>query len=118
MRPQKSELYREEQSQLKKKIIEILSLDECNSTTLFELDTNKDKQDKLMALIPDIRKFFNFGKIVGASEPDKVERPWLSIIKHLTRHDYELFRCDYRFTHPDLGVVRTKRYVFQKKESQ
>ena len=111
----KSELYADEQAAIKQRVIEILDLDESNSTTLYELDNNKDKQAQLMALIPRIRTFFSFGKMIGVSEPEKVERPWLSIIKHMTRQEYEMLRCDYRFQHPVQGLVRTKRYVFQRK---
>ena len=111
----KSELYPDEQSHIRQQVIHILELDESNSTTLYELDNNKEKQSKLMALIPPIRKFFNFGKMIGVSEPHKVDRPWLSIIKHMTRQDYEMLKCDYRLRHPELGLVRTKRYVFQRR---
>lgn len=113
----KSELYPEEQTQIRQKVINILELDESNSTTLYELDNNKEKQTKLMALIPSIRKFFSFSDMIGVSEPDKVERPWLSIIKHMTRQDYEMLKCDYRFRHSELGIIRTKRYVFQKRKT-
>ena len=112
----KSELYPQEQAQIRQKVIDILDLDELNSTTLFELDTNKKKQDQLMALIPKIRKYFSFSNMIGVSEPGLVQRPWLSIIRHMTRQDYQMFKCDYRFQHPNLGLIRTKRYVFQKKQ--
>ena len=91
----KSELYKTEQLQLCDKIIEILQLDDSRSTTLYELDTNKDKQKKILDLIPDIRKYFSFTLIIGASEPEKVKRPYLSIIKGITKLKYEMVHGDY-----------------------
>lgn len=79
----KSELYEKEQEELSSKIISILELDSENSTTLYELDNNEEKQKQIMELIPDIRKYFNYACIMGAREPEKTHRPYLSIIKHL-----------------------------------
>jgi hypothetical protein len=107
----KSELYKTEQLQLCDKIIEILQLDDSRSTTLYELDTNKDKQKKILDLIPDIRKYFSFTLIIGASEPEKVKRPYLSIIKGITKLKYEMVHGDYVLK-KDNERIRTKRYVF------
>jgi len=107
----KSELYKTEQLQLCDKIIEILQLDDSRSTTLHELDTNKDKQKKILDLIPDIRKYFSFTLIIGASEPEKVKRPWLSIIRCITKLKYEMVHGDYVLKKDD-EKIRTKRYVF------
>jgi len=107
----KSELYKTEQLQLCDKIIEILQLDDSRSTTLYELDTNKKKQKKILDLIPDIRKYFSFTLIIGASEPEKVKRPWLSIIRCITKLKYEMVHGDYVLK-KDNEKIRTKRYVF------
>ena len=107
----KSELYKTEQLQLCDKIIETLQLDDSKSTTLYELDTNKDKQQKILDLIPDIRKYFSFGSIIGASEPENTKRPWLSIIRHITKIKYQLIYGVYTKKIND-SRVRTKRYIF------
>jgi hypothetical protein len=112
----KSDLYAPEQAAIKQRVIDILQLDELNSTTLYDLDRNIEKQNKLMELIPEIRKFFSFGKMTGVTEPTHIQRPWLGIVKYMTRDEYEILKCDYRFRHPDTNeVIRTKRYVFQRK---
>ena len=77
----KSELYKKEQNELVDKIIEIHELDDENSIILYNLDNNKEKQDKILALIPEIRKYYSFTTIIGASEPEKTKRPYLSIIR-------------------------------------
>ena len=49
----KSILYQKEQDELINKIINILSLDSENSIILYNLDNDKEKQDIILALIPD-----------------------------------------------------------------
>ena len=48
----KSILYKKEQDELVDKIINILDLD--------NLDNDKIKQDKILELIPEIRKYYSF----------------------------------------------------------
>jgi len=107
----KSELYKTEQYEICDKIIDILELDNDKSITLYELDNDKVKQQKILDLIPDIRKYFSFGSIVGASEPENTKRPWLSIIRHITKIKYQLIYGDYTKKINDTRI-RTKRYIF------
>jgi hypothetical protein len=107
----KSELYKSEQYEICDKIIDILQLDNDKSITLYELDNDKVKQQKILDLIPDIRKYFSFGSIVGASEPEHTKRPWLSIIRHITKIKYQLIYGDYTKKINDTRI-RTKRYIF------
>ena len=107
----KSELYKTEQYEICNKIIDILQLDNDKSITLYELDNDKVKQQKILDLIPDIRKYFSFGSIVGASEPENTKRPWLSIIRHITKIKYQLIYGDYTKKINDTRI-RTKRYIF------
>ena len=97
----KSELYKKEQDKLTNKVIKILNLDENGTTTLHELDTNKDKKNELLKIIPDIRKYFTYTCIKGVREPEKVKRPYLSIIRHLVKKHYK--------------IIRTIKYTFVKK---
>jgi len=92
----KSILYKKEQDELVDKIINILKLDDENSIILFNLDNDKIKQDKILELIPEIRKYYSFSTIIGASEPTKAKRPYLSIIRQLTKSKYKLNSYDYR----------------------
>jgi hypothetical protein len=107
----KSILYREEQEEIIEKIIDILQLDENDSITLYDLDNDIEKQSKILALIPDIRKFFTFSTIIGASEPDKAKRPFLSIIKQLCKRKYDISIHDCRLK-VEGKDVRSKRYIF------
>jgi len=67
----KSILYKKEQDELVDKIINVLELDDESSIILYNLDNDKTKQDKILELIPDIRKYYSFSTIIGASEPTK-----------------------------------------------
>ena len=61
----KSELYKKEQKEILDKIIDILDLDKENSITLWHLDNDLKKQEKIMNLIPNTRKYFTFNNVIG-----------------------------------------------------
>jgi hypothetical protein len=107
----KSILYKQEQEEIIEKIIDILQLDENDSITLYDLDNDIEKQSNILALIQDIRKFFCFSTIIGASEPDRAKRPYLSIIKQLCKKMYDISIHDCRLK-VEGKDIRSKRYVF------
>jgi hypothetical protein len=109
----KSELYKKEQEEIVNKIISILDLENKTEYTLYELDKNEDIQKKLMELIPEIRKYYSFNGIKAVGEPNKIKRPWLSIIKHLIKKKYNMVSLDYHFTE-DGNHIRTQKYCFDK----
>ena len=93
----KSELYKKEQEEIIEKIISILDLTNKNTYTLYELDKNEEIQNKIMELIPEIRKWFSFNGLKAVGEPSKIKRPWLSIIKQLTKTKYNIESKDFQF---------------------
>jgi len=111
----KSLLYKQEQEEIINKIINILELDNDNSIILYNLDNAQDKQNKILELIPEIRKYYSFSTIIGASEPDKAKRPYLSIIKQITKSKYKINSYDYRIKQDDREDIRTKKYIFELK---
>ena len=111
----KSLLYKQEQDELVNKIIDILELDNENSIILYNLDNDQNKQNKILELIPEIRKYYSFSTIIGASEPTKAKRPYLSIIKQITKSKYKLNSYDYRIKQEDKEDIRTKKYIFELK---
>jgi hypothetical protein len=109
----KSELYSKEQSDLEDKLIGILNLDDKNSITLYELDIDIEKQQKILDLIPEIKKYYNCKCISGICNIDKNKRPYLSIIKHLTKKKYDIFSGDFTFRDKNNDEsIRTKKYLF------
>jgi hypothetical protein len=111
----KSKLYAKEQKEIIYNIIAILELDDKNSITLYELDNDKDKTQKIIDLIPSIRKYFTYNNIKAVYDPSKIRRPWLSIIKQLTKIKYDILIADYRIPKDSKKTIRTKRYYFNEK---
>jgi len=50
-------------------------------------------------------------KSVG--EPERIKRPWLSIIKHLTKSKYNLESKSFHFKNKEKWVM-TQQYIFTK----
>lgn len=109
----KSILYKEEQEELINEIINILELDDENSIILYDLDNDEIKQGKILELMPRIRKYYSFSTIIGASYPTKAKRPYLSIIRQLTKSKYKLNSYDYRIKQNGKEYIRTKKYIFE-----
>lgn len=107
----KSELYKKEQEEIVDKIVKILDLENKTEYTLYELDKNEEIQKQIMELIPEIRKYYSFNGIKAVGEPNKIKRPWLSIIKHLIKKKYNMVSLDYHFTE-DGNHIRTQKYSF------
>lgn len=81
----KSELYKKEQINLSLQIINILGLDVKGQIMLYSLDHDINKQNQIMNMLPELRKYFAFKNMCGIESPEKLKRPWLSVIKHVTR---------------------------------
>jgi hypothetical protein len=111
----KSELYEKEQFEIVDKIIDILDLDKDNSIILYELDNDKNKIKQITDLTTEIRKYFTFSHIIGVQNPSKAKRPYLSIIRHITKLKYNMMSCDVRIEQNN-KKIRTKKYIFLKKE--
>jgi hypothetical protein len=111
----KTELYKDEQNKTIDKIIHILGITETKNTiTLYEIDNNETMKQQLMDLIPEIRKWFSFGNIRPISNPDNSQRPYLSIIKQITKTKWNIDYKDHRIYNDD-NVIRTKIYTFTKR---
>jgi hypothetical protein len=109
----KSELYKKEQEEIITKIITIMDLENKNTYTLYELDNNIEIKKKIIELIPDIRKWFSFNGIKAVGDPEKIKRPYFSIIKCLLKNKYIIEGKDFQFTKDGIHI-RTKKYTFLK----
>jgi hypothetical protein len=109
----KSELYKKEQEEIVDKIVKILNLKNKTEYTLYELDNNEEIQKQIIEIIPEIRKWFSFNNMKAVGEPNKIKRPWLSIIKHLIKTKYNMSSLDYHFTEKGKHI-RTQMYNFTK----
>jgi len=111
----KSELYKKEQIDLSNKIINILELDENNQIILYHLDNDEKKINKIMDLIPELRKYFSFCNISGLEKTETSKRPWLSIIRQITKLTHEMNYKDKQLT-INGKKIRSRIYTFIKKQ--
>ena len=107
----KSVLYKGEQDDIVSKIERILDLENKKEYTLYELDKDKEIQNKIMELIPEIRKWFSFNNMKSVGDPSKIKRPWLSIIKNLLKKRYKIESIDFRLKESG-KEIRTHKYTF------
>lgn len=110
----KSDLYREEQILIVDKLIDILHLDKDNGITLYDLDNNKDMNEKIMNMVPEIKKHFRIDSIHGIRNTENIKRPYLSIIKNITKLKYNILLTDFR-KEIDNKKIRTTKYIFLEK---
>ena len=109
----KSELYKKEQEEIIDKIVKILDMENKTEYTLYELDKNDEIQNKILELIPEIRKWFSFNNMKAVGEPSKRKRPWLCIIKQLLKANYNIISLDHHFTY-NKKYIHTQLYEFTK----
>lgn len=109
----KSELYKKEQDDIIDKIISILDLENKNTYTLYELDKNEKIQKHIIELIPEIRKWFAFNNMKAVGEPDRIKRPWLSIIKNLLKSKYTIENKEHQFKINEKWI-KSPIYIFTK----
>ena len=114
MRPKK-EIYKKEQGEIIDKIISIVGIEDNKKITLYDLDNDLKIQEGIMNLIPNIRRYFSFNNLKAVGEPERIKRPWLFIIKQLTKTRYKLHRKDHRIYKEDGSIIRTIIYTFQQK---
>ena len=112
----KSELYKNEQLEIMTKIIDILKLDENSSITLYELDNDKTKQEEILNLLPIIKKYFKCNCVKSLLAPLKVKRVYLSLIRYITKLQYNMISTQFLIYNND-NTIRTIKYFFIKKNT-
>ena len=84
--PKKIDKYQNERQNVINRVFEILGINERNNMFgLHELDNNKEKQDQILALEPDIKKYFLCGTWTYFKYDDNIKRRPLSLIKSLMK---------------------------------
>lgn len=82
--PKKVENYEEERKQVLQKLLDILGITDTNKMfSLKELDSNQQKQNDILALESDIKKYFNYGNWTCFKKPCK--RRFLSLAKYVMK---------------------------------
>ena len=81
----KTELYMNERQIVLEKLLEILNINDKNKIFyLYELDNDKKKQNLILELEPDIKKYFNCCSWACFVKPT-MKRKFLSIIKNIMK---------------------------------
>ena len=103
----KDDKYKEEQETTINKLIKILELDKNKTFILYEVENNSNKIKQINELSEEVKKYFPCNLISGAKQPEKVSRPWLSIMKYLLKRKYKLVSSDHRIKEDD-KIIRTR----------
>lgn len=79
--------YVNERNELTQKLLKILNIDENNKTFCsFMLDNDKEKQQKILDLEPDVKKYFSTAHWSYYHKNSKAaERPYLSLAKSILK---------------------------------
>ena len=115
----KSSKYSKEQADIVNQIAITLNLDEKSEWILDELDKNDEVQNNILSLIPKIREYYNCNNLKCVSNPTRIKRPWLSIIKTLLKPVYNISGEDYHYTDrtgEKPRYIHTQKYTFIKIE--
>lgn len=109
MRVKLCEKYKNEREDICNRLIEIVELDTNNSFLLSELDQNTEKQDAILAMKDEIKKYFASSEIVALKPNIEMKRPYLNIVRGiLKKQGYEIFTKEISSKE---AKTRTLRYI-------
>ena len=84
--PKKIDNYDKERNELLERLLNILEIDEINNTlSINKIDKDIDKQNKILDLELEIKKYFYYSQWSCFKSTFKPKRRWLSIIKNLMK---------------------------------
>ena len=116
MRIKKSDKYTTEREDIINRALEILQLDEDKSFILYEFDKDIEKQNRIIELAIDIKRYFASSYWNGINDKNTV-RPYLTIIRNLFKNQGFLFiNKSFIYNTGENGKVKTTRYYIIKKE--
>jgi len=111
MRVKLCDKYKQEREEICKKLIDILKLDSNNSFLLCELDTDIEKQDKIMVMKEDIQKYFACSEISSFKPNFECKRPYLNIVRGILRKEgYTFENNNILFKLENGNYKKTMRY--------
>ena len=111
MRIKLSEKYQNEREDICNKIITILELKEDNTFLLCELDEDIEKQNKILELKEEIKKYFACSTISSFKPNFECKRPYLNIIRSILRkQNYTFVGDDIFFRKIDGTYIKTMKY--------
>jgi hypothetical protein len=99
MRIKLSEKYTDEREEICNKLINMLNLDLEGSFLLSNIDEDIDKQNKIMELKNDIKKYFAVSTISSFKPNFNCKRPYLNIVRSILRQQGYTFEgkdCEFK----------------------
>ena len=113
-----SEKYSDERKAITEKIINILELEANNfEFTLYELENNKEKQEKLLDLKIEIQKFFEVSTISTFKPEYKCKRPYLNLARSILRKQgYKVTSQEIKISNGSGFYRKTQKYTITKSE--
>ena len=111
MRAKLCNKYKIEREESCNKLIDILMLDTNQSFLLCELDTDIEKQDKIMAMKEEIQKCFACSTISSFKQNFECKRPYLNIVRGILRKEgYTFENNNILFKLENGNYKKTMRY--------
>ena len=111
MRTKLCDKYKVEREDICKRLIDILKLDDNNSFLLCDLDTDTDKQEKIMAMKEEIQKCFACSEISSFKPNFECKRPYLNIVRGILRKQgYTFENIDIELKMDNNIYKRTMKY--------
>lgn len=112
MRVKLSEKYTEQRETICKQIISILDLNTDNIFLLCDLDNDIEKQQKILELKEDIKKYFACSTISSFKPNFECKRPYLNIVRSILRQQGFTVKCnDIEMKIADGLYKRTMKYI-------
>ena len=117
MKQPKTVVFKAEQDQLRKELLDILDLqsapfnEDVLTITLHDLD-KEDKRSSIMNLLPQVRRYFTITN-KALLYPQETKRPHLTIVRFLLKDTYEMLG-----KYIEENGIKTMRYHFYHKKQQ
>ena len=119
----KAKHYQNEQTNIVDKIVNILNLQDNPVQELYVMDRDYVMQQKIMELSQEIEFYYNCNNLKAVTDPSRIKRPWLSIIKTLLKNHYQINTKKgvittivdvgiNKYTKPDLYLLNDKKKFF------
>jgi len=110
-----SDIYEDEREAVCNKILNILNLGSDGTFTLYALDRDIEKQNKILDLKDEIMKYFAYSSISCFKAKFKCRRPYLNIIRSILREQRYTFTSKlFVLKMPNDMYVRTMRYTISR----
>lgn len=111
MRVKLSDKYQNEREEICNKLIEILQLDENDNFLLYDLEEDTNKQQNILEMKEEIKKYFAVSCISSFKPNFKCKRPYLNIVRSILRQqNYTFEGSDYSLKFDNGLIKRTIKY--------